>query len=75
MSPSTKKTIMHALAGASVNASDDLYRAKRQFGRLGAIEMDQEYAGTGMTCRQLLHVAQRQVDEVTAAIIDVQALP
>ena len=75
MTPTTKATIMHALAGASVNASNDLYLVKCQFERLGVSEMDREYADTGMTCRQVLARAQLRADNVAAAIKKIEAIP
>ena len=75
MTPTTKATIMHALAGASVNASNDLYLVKCQFERLGVSEMEREYAESGLTCRHVLDAAQREVDNVAAAIKEIEALP
>lgn len=74
LSEGTKTVIRHALAGASASAADDLYRAKRQFGRLSHADMDKEYGQSGMTCRQLLAEAERQVQAVETARREVEAL-
>jgi hypothetical protein len=75
MTPATRKVILHALASASANASDNLYRARRQFGDGSKINLDSEYGQSGMTCRQLLSEAEQYSKDIEAARAEVQAMP
>lgn len=75
MSPSTKKVILHALASESANASDNLYRALRQFSNLSPAELDKEYGQSGRTCREILIESEQYFKEFETARAEVQAMP
>jgi len=75
VSPATKKVILGALASESANASDNLFRARRQFGDGSKMNLDAEYGQSGRTCRQILAEAEQWSKDVEAARAEAQALP
>jgi hypothetical protein len=75
MTPSTKEVILYALASESANASDNLFRIRRQFANLSPFDLNKEYGQSGRTCRQLLTDAEVHSNEVELARAEVESMP
>ena len=75
MSPATKAIVIRALESRSSCASDNLYRARRQFANTTGDDMGKQYGESGRTCRQVLDEYEAEASAVAAALAEVKALP